>query len=82
MSETRERLLGCFSSVFPSLSRDSMIQASVSNTAGWDSVAAVTLVAAIEEEFGIEMEVNDLARLVSFETILEYLETKGIQNQN
>lgn len=74
MDDTRDRLVRCFSAVFPSLSTDSIIRASASNTEAWDSVASVTLFAAIEEEFGIEMEIQDLAELISFEKILDYLQ--------
>ena len=73
MDETRDRLERCFSAVLPSLAADSISLASVSNTAAWDSVASVTLVATIEEEFGIEIEIQDLVELISFEKVLEYL---------
>ena len=74
MDDTRDRLMRCFSAVFPSLSSDSIARASVSNTEAWDSVASVTLVATIEEEFGIELDIQDLADLISFEKIFEYLQ--------
>ncbi len=74
MDDTRDRLVRCFSAVFPSLSTDSITVASASNTEAWDSVASVTLVATIEEEFGIEMEIQDLVELISFEKVLDYLQ--------
>lgn len=74
MDDTRDRLMRCFSAVFPALSSDSIARASVSNTEAWDSVASVTLVATIEEEFGIELDIQDLADLISFEKIFEYLQ--------
>jgi acyl carrier protein len=73
MDDTRDRLVRCFSAVFPSLSPDAITRASVSNIDVWDSVASVTLLATVEEEFGIEMEIQDLADLVSFEKVLEHL---------
>ena len=33
----------------------------------WDSIATVTLITLIEEEFDIEVEAEDLERLVSFD---------------
>jgi acyl carrier protein len=74
MDDTRNRLVRCFAAVFPSLPADSIARAGVSNTEGWDSVASVTLVATIEEEFGIELDIQDLAELISFEKILDYLQ--------
>lgn len=73
MDDTRDRLVKCFLAVFPSLSTADIARASVSNTEVWDSVASVTLLATIEEEFGIELEIQDLAELISFEKILDYL---------
>jgi len=48
---------------------------------GWDSVASVTLFAMIEEEFGIEIEVQDMEGLLSFERLFGYLRQKLGQNR-
>jgi acyl carrier protein len=42
--------------------------------AAWDSIATVTLVSLIEEEFGIGVEPEAFDRLVSFTSILCYVE--------
>ncbi len=39
----------------------------------WDSLAHVSLISAIESEFGIEIDVNDQLELTSFAMMLEYL---------
>jgi acyl carrier protein len=39
----------------------------------WDSVAGVTLFAIIEEEFALEIDVQDMKDLLSFDSILQYL---------
>ena len=41
-----------------------------------DSVAHVTLLSAISEEFGIDFEVEDFEELVSYSLIVDYLEKK------
>ena len=74
MSDARNRLIKCFSAIFPSLSGEGVTQADITNTETWDSVAGVTLFALIEEEFGIEFDVQALGQLTSFKSILEYLE--------
>ena len=76
MDETRDTLVKCFSAIFPSLSKDEILEADATNTEAWDSVASVTLFAAIEEEFGIEMDVQDSAALLSFAGVLGYLRTR------
>jgi acyl carrier protein len=73
MDDTQVRLMKCFSAAFPSLSNEDVLQASTTNLKEWDSVASVTLFAMIEEEYGIEMDLQDMAEMVSFERILAYL---------
>jgi acyl carrier protein len=74
MAETRERLRRCFSAVFPVLSGDQLDSTSPSNLAAWDSVASVTLFAVVEEEFAIEIDVQEMPDLLSFANLLKYLE--------
>ena len=73
MDEAQIRLMGCFAAVFPALTQEQILRADHYNVSRWDSVASVTLFATIEEEFGVEVDLQDLARMVSFETILGYL---------
>jgi len=39
----------------------------------WDSVVTITLLTVIEEEFGIQFEPEALERLISYESMLDYL---------
>lgn len=78
MDELEQRLAACFSAVLPELTPDEIIQASATSVKSWDSVATVTLIAVLEEEFGISIEDEDTTRFESFENILTYLqETVG-----
>jgi len=56
--ELENRLVCCFASVFEDLTTEQIAQASV--TTEWDSLAAVTLLAVVEQEFGVEMNPLDL----------------------
>jgi acyl carrier protein len=76
MDDTRRRLSKCFTTVFLTVGDASLMEADASNVEGWDSVASVTLFALIEEEFGVEMDVEALMTLTSFKEILKYLEEK------
>jgi acyl carrier protein len=76
MDDTQKRLIKCFSVVFPGLQEKAIMHADTSNTEGWDSVASVTLFALIEEEFGIELDVQALGQLTSFEQIREHLQAR------
>jgi len=77
MAETKMRLERCFSAVLPALSAAQIAQASPATVAAWDSVASVTLFALIEEEFALEIDVQDMQNLLSFKKLLEYLERKS-----
>lgn len=74
MDEMEKRLAACFSAVLPELSPAEISQASASSVESWDSVATVTLLAVVEEEFGISIENQDPARFDSFKNILAYLQ--------
>ena len=76
MHETRSRLASCFCTVFPNLSSSEVPVASMSSVGDWDSLATIKLFAVIEEEFGIQVPVQDSAQLVSFELILDYLQQR------
>jgi acyl carrier protein len=74
MDDTRQRLVRCFATVFPELSDEAVYAASQATLPAWDSVAAITLVNVIEEEFGIQMDFEDLENLTSFERVWVYLQ--------
>jgi len=68
-TETTSRLKKCFLLVFPELSPDQIDDASTYTVDNWDSLRAVTLVAAIEEEFNIEFELEDMLSFTSFKAV-------------
>lgn len=45
----------------------------------WDSVGHMTLVAAIEDEFGIEMDTDDIIDMSSFEKAQEIVAKYGVE---
>jgi acyl carrier protein len=73
MDEIRTRLVNCFATVFPDLPESEIPQATQSTVSSWDSIAAITLVNVVEEEFNIQLDLDKLADLDSFERIHEYL---------
>ena len=82
MSESESRLLRCFLSVFPALSPDEIRAASAQSLAEWDSLAAVTLVTVVQEEFSVEIDLLDLAELDSFQAIWTYLRRLETRDRN
>ena len=73
MDNIKTNLIKCFESVFPTLSPADITAATQASVAEWDSVAAITLVNLVEEEFGITMDFDRLADLDSFDRVLGYL---------
>jgi acyl carrier protein len=77
MTDLRQRLIASFCSVFPDLSKEEIPGASVRSLPSWDSLGTVTLIAIIEKEFGVQVRSDDLDHLVSFESMLAYLQRKA-----
>jgi acyl carrier protein len=78
MPSVEERLQTCFSAVFPDLSVAEIRRANSASIATWDSLATVTLVSVIEEEFGISIPPEEYDFMVSFELINQSLESKAV----
>lgn len=78
MDKTRTRLIKCFETVFPEMPLGDITSAAQSSVAAWDSIAAITLLNVIEDEFGITMDLELAEELDSFSRIHSYLETIAV----
>jgi acyl carrier protein len=74
MDDIEKRLAACFSAVLTDLAPEEIAQASSTSVESWDSLAAVTLLAVVEEEFGIRIDEEDSAKFDSFKNVLAYLQ--------
>lgn len=72
--EIKSRLVNCFGTAFPELAPQEIPTVSMGSLASWNSLAGITLLSLIEEEFAISISPDDAADLVSFELILDYLQ--------
>lgn len=73
MDDVTQRLEKCFTAVFPGLSAEQIRQASSDTLSQWDSMASVTLLAVIGEEFGVVLDLDGFEQFASFEKLLAYL---------
>ena len=73
MDDLRRRLVDCFQTVFPDLVKDSIPAARQDAVASWDSVATITLINVIEDEFRIPFELERFAEFDSFQSIEAYV---------
>lgn len=70
------KLIDVFQSVFPTLGEDEVQRASQASVAEWDSVAAISLINAIEDEYSIELGLDDAGGLTSFDLVADYIEER------
>jgi len=80
MAELDDRLVRCFASVFPALPPDQIRTASVESLPEWDSLATVTLIAVLEQEFDIQIDLLGSPELTSFEAVQNYVRARVEQN--
>lgn len=73
MADLDDRLVRCISSAFPGLTEREIRSADVEQLADVDSLVAVTLVALIDQEFGVDLDLEGMLRLGSFAGLCQYL---------
>jgi acyl carrier protein len=74
MTDTRERVAKCFHIVFPDLPVP-VERATQANVPQWDSVAAITLINVLEEEFGTPIDFEVAADLNTFDDVAAYIQS-------
>jgi acyl carrier protein len=73
MDNITSRLTSCFRAVFPDLSESEIPAASQDSVRAWDSVATITLINVIDDEFHVLLDYEHLADYRSFEDVRSYL---------
>jgi acyl carrier protein len=73
MDQTEARLQKCFSTVFPELTAAEIPHATAATVARWDSLSGITLIALINEEFAIDLDMEDFESLTSYKGLLEQI---------
>lgn len=67
MNDLDQRLAQCFAIAFPGLSAADAPNATPDTVEEWDSVGAINLAGVIGDEFGIEIDLERLPDLTSFD---------------
>lgn len=75
--DVTDRLRECFVEVFPDLADDQIETAVRAEMSEWDSLATLTLLAVVEEEFGLQLDDEAIARLTSFSAVREVVQDGG-----
>jgi acyl carrier protein len=69
----------CFASAFPSATPDEIKTAKTFDSIpGWDSLRMVSLLAVLDEQFGIQIDPPDLEELEPFDGVKWYLTQRGV----
>jgi len=77
MDDIESRLKRCFGLIFPALDEKKISSATMASVRGWDSIATVNLVNIVEEEFQIQIGLDDVEQVVSFTALLNYLQSRA-----
>jgi acyl carrier protein len=67
------RVRACFANVFPDLPDEELGTVSQASLSRWDSVAHVTLLAALAEEFQLEPDFEAFQEVTSFALVLDFV---------
>jgi acyl carrier protein len=76
MNGIEARVAQCFANVFPDLPSSKVEGASTDTLEAWDSVAHITLLTAVSEEFSIDFEPEDYLDLVSYREIVDAVQAR------
>jgi acyl carrier protein len=78
MDNIHQRLVSCFQAVFPDLASTSIPAASQDSVLAWDSIATITLIGILEDEFAVQFDLERLAEFNSFQAIAAYLRASAV----
>ena len=78
MESTEQRLQAIFRAVLELPPSSDPTTAAQGQTATWDSMAHVSLVAAIEADFGVTIDAGDSLSLTSYEATRQFLADLGV----
>jgi len=81
VNDDDDRLMRCFVSAFPSATRDEIRTVKFDAMPGWDSLRGVTLLAVLDEEFGLQIDLPELLELENFDSVKRYLMQRGTISQ-
>ena len=74
----REKLIFIFKETFDVQDVELIKNMSRDNSIKWDSLAVVSIIATIADSFSIEINPNDFEKFISYRSIEEFLEDKGL----
>jgi acyl carrier protein len=77
---TRQRLLRCFAAVFDQIEEKDLPLLRMETSEAWDSLAHVMLMSVVQQEFSVDISLEEARRLNSFESLLERIQLDGAEH--
>jgi acyl carrier protein len=76
----KERLAAAFGKTFGFDPKNFSLELAPEQVPNWDSIGHMNLVATLEQEFGLQFEVDEIMEMSSPQKILEILQKRGVAN--
>ena len=81
MDDPDDHLMRCFASAFPSATRDEIRTTKIFDAIpGWDSLRMLNLLAVLDDEFGVQIDLPELLELEPFDAVKRYLLQRGLMS--
>jgi acyl carrier protein len=77
-----DHLMRCFASAFPSATHNEIRTAKTFDAIpGWDSLRMVNLLAVLDDEFGVQIELPEVLEQEPFDSVKQYLLQRGLTDK-
>lgn len=73
MTVLESRVADCFCALFPNYSREELLTATRESIPEWDSLAGITLLTILQQEFHLDIDLTDLEHFNSVQAVLGYV---------
>ena len=81
MDDRDDLLMRCFVAAFPSATRDEIMTAKTFNAIpGCDSLQMINLLAVLDDEFGVQVDLLDVLEQEPFDAVKRYLLQQGLMS--
>lgn len=77
MEEIDQRVLECFRAVFPTLTDEELTGLEQAQQPAWDSLASLSLITVIEEEFDLMLDDSDIPEMNTFQKVCAAMAERG-----
>lgn len=81
MDDCDDHIMRCFIAAFPSATRDEIRAAKTfDGIPGWDSLRMVNLLAVLDDEFGVQIDLEELLEREPFDAVRRNLLQRGMKS--